>query len=105
MKLNKILSVLICSLLLSRLAQTEDAVRRFAATFRGFAPPASPTDDPDVVELVVPLHGRGTPIGKFDELLVHYLNVVTGAFTGQGGLDHCQRRHVHRGVSWTDLSD
>jgi hypothetical protein len=54
----------------------------FKASFQGVAEPATPTDDPAVVELVIPLHGVGTHLGKFDELLVHHLNLVTGAFTG-----------------------
>jgi hypothetical protein len=54
----------------------------FKATFHGFAGPATPTADPDVVEIVVPLHGTGTHLGQFDERLVHLLNFATGAFTG-----------------------
>jgi hypothetical protein len=54
----------------------------FKATFHGFAEPATPTDDPDLVEIVVPLHGTGSHLGNFDEHLVHHLNLVTGAFTG-----------------------
>ncbi len=54
----------------------------FKATFHGFAAAPTPTEDPDIIEIIVPLKGVGTHIGKFDELLVHYLNVVTGAFTG-----------------------
>lgn len=54
----------------------------FKASFHGFAAAPTPTDEPNVVEIVVPLHGEGTHLGRFDELLVHRLNVVTGAFTG-----------------------
>src|SRR5258708_6957567 len=54
----------------------------FKATFHGFAAAPTPTDDPDVVEIVVPLHGEATHLGKFDELLVHHINLATGAFTG-----------------------
>jgi len=54
----------------------------FKATFHGFAAAPTPTDEPGVVEIVVPLHGQATHLGKFDELLVHRLNLVTGAFTG-----------------------
>ena len=55
----------------------------FKATFHGFAAPATPTDDPDVFQIVVPLQGTATHLGKFDELLVHYINFSTYAFTGQ----------------------
>jgi len=54
----------------------------FKATFHGFAGPATPTADPAVVEIVVPLQGTATHLGKFDEVLVHYINVSTLAFTG-----------------------
>ena len=54
----------------------------FKATFHGFAEPATPTADPDVFEIVVPLQGTATHLGKFDVLLVHYINFSTGAFTG-----------------------
>ncbi len=53
----------------------------FKATFHGFAAPATPTDDPDVFEIVVPLQGTATHLGKFDELLVHQINFLTLAFT------------------------
>ena len=52
------------------------------ATFHGFAQPPTPTGDPDVFEIVVPLQGTATHLGKFDELLFHRLNFSTGAFTG-----------------------
>ena len=68
-------------MLLSGLSQARSPVP-FKATFHGFAEPAIPTADPDVVEIVVPLHGTGTHIGDFNERLVHLLNFVTGAFTG-----------------------
>ena len=55
----------------------------FKATFHGFAAAATPTDDPDVFEIVVPLQGTATHLGKFDELLVHYINFSTYAFTGR----------------------
>ena len=55
----------------------------FKATFHGFAGPATPTDNPDVFEIVVPLQGTATHLGKFDELLVHYINFSTGAFWGR----------------------
>ena len=54
----------------------------FKATFHGFAAAATPTDDPDVFEIVVPLQGTATHLGKFDELLVHQINFLTLAFTG-----------------------
>jgi hypothetical protein len=54
----------------------------FKATFHGFAGPATPTADPAVFEIVVPLQGTATHLGMFDELLVHYINFSTGAFTG-----------------------
>jgi hypothetical protein len=54
----------------------------FKATFHGFAERATPTEDPDVVEIVVPLQGTATHLGKFDERLVHRLNPFTGEFTG-----------------------
>ena len=55
----------------------------FKATFHGFAEAATPTGDPDVFQIVVPLQGTATHLGKFDELLVHYINFSTYAFTGQ----------------------
>src|SRR5215470_13833936 len=70
-----------CLLLLSALAQAGSQVP-FKASFHGFAEPATPTDDPHVVEIVVPLQGTGTHIGNFQERLVHHLNLSTGAFTG-----------------------
>jgi hypothetical protein len=66
---------------LSDLAQGGQAVP-FKATFHGFAAAPTPTDEPNVVEIIVPLHGEGTHLGAFDELLVHHLNLATGAFTG-----------------------
>jgi hypothetical protein len=54
----------------------------FKATFHGFAASVTPTADPAVFEIVVPLQGTATHLGKFDELLVHYINFSTGAFTG-----------------------
>jgi hypothetical protein len=68
-------------MLLSGLSQARSPVP-FKATFHGFAEPATPTDDPNVFEIVVPLQGTGTHLGKFDERLVHLLNFSTGAFTG-----------------------
>ena len=70
-----------CLLLFSALAQAASPIP-FKATFHGFAEPASPPDEHNVVEIVVPLHGTGTHIGNFDERLVHQLNLSTGAFTG-----------------------
>jgi hypothetical protein len=56
----------------------------FKATFHGFATlPPTPTDDPAVFEIVVPLQGTATHLGKFDELLVHYIDFGTFAFTGR----------------------
>ena len=74
-------SVSICLLLLPVLAQAGPRVP-FKASFHGFAGPAAPTDDPQVVEIVVPLQGTGTHIGNFQERLVHHLNLSTGEFTG-----------------------
>ena len=54
----------------------------FKATFHGFAGPATPTADPAVVEIVVPLQGTATHLGKFDEVLVHYINLSTWATAG-----------------------
>ena len=68
-------------MVLTGLSQAGSSVP-FKATFHGFAEPATPTGNPDVVEIIVPLHGTGTHIGNFDERLVHHLNLVTGAFTG-----------------------
>ena len=82
MKLNVIISACISFLLLSSVPSQAGAQVPFKASFHGFAEPATPTDDPDVVEIVVPLRGVGTHLGKFDERLVHLLNVATGAFTG-----------------------
>ena len=74
-------SVSICFLLLSGLSQSGAPVP-FKATFHGVALPKTPTGDPDVFEIVVPLQGTGTHLGKFNERLVHYINFATGAFTG-----------------------
>jgi hypothetical protein len=82
MKLNTTLSVSICFLLLSGLSHAGDSVP-FKATFHGFAASATPTADPNVFEIVVPLQGTATHLGKFDELLVHQINFLTLAFTGQ----------------------
>jgi len=68
-------------LLLSGLLQAGPQVP-FKATFRGFAGPATPTADPAVVEIVVPLQGTATHLGKFDEVLVHYINLSTWATAG-----------------------
>jgi hypothetical protein len=81
MKLNTTISISICFLLLTGLAQAGHPVP-FKATFHGFAGPATPTADPAVFEIVVPLHGTATHLGKFDELLVHYIDFATFAFTG-----------------------
>ena len=80
MKLNTV-TVSIGFLLLSGLTQAGPEAP-FRATFHGFARPATPTEDPDVFEIVVPLQGTATHLGKFDELLVHYINFSTWAFTG-----------------------
>jgi len=80
-KLNAIVSACTCVLLLSGPSQAGSQVP-FKARFHGFAEPATPTDDPGVVQIVVPLHGVGTHLGQFDEHLVHFLNVNTGAFNG-----------------------
>ena len=53
----------------------------FKATFHGFAERATQIA-PNIIEIVVPLHGTATHLGEFDELLVHHLNTDTGAFTG-----------------------
>ena len=68
-------------LLLAGLTQARSPVP-FKASFHGVAQPATPTDDPNVVEIVVPLYGTGTHIGNFSERLVHHINLLTGAFTG-----------------------
>jgi hypothetical protein len=82
MKLNTTLSTAICFLLLSGLSQAGPQVP-FKGTFYGFAGPATPTDDPDVFEIVVPLQGTATHLGKFDMVLVHQVNFSTYAFAGQ----------------------
>jgi hypothetical protein len=56
--------------------------RPFKGWFHGFAEAPTPTDDPNVVEIVVPLKGRATHLGRYDMRLVHQLNVNTLAFTG-----------------------
>jgi hypothetical protein len=81
MKRNTTISTSLCFLLLSAVSQAGSSVP-FKATFHGFAEPKTPTDDPEVFEIVVPLKGTGAHLGKFDELLVHHLNFTTGAFTG-----------------------
>jgi len=78
---QSVVSASTCLLLLSALAQAGPQVP-FKASFHGFAEPATRTDDPQVVEIVVPLQGTGTHIGYFQERLVHNLNLSTGAFTG-----------------------
>src|SRR4051812_2703426 len=55
----------------------------FKANFHGFAAPATPTADPNVFEIVVPLQGTATHLGKFEELLVHFIDFSTLAFTGR----------------------
>jgi hypothetical protein len=54
----------------------------FKGTFHGFAEPATPTADPAVFEIVVPLQGTATHLGRFHVLLTHYVNFSTGTFTG-----------------------
>ena len=49
----------------------------FKAAFHGFAEPATSTEDPYVLEIVVPLQGTATHLGKFDETLVHYVDFST----------------------------
>ena len=72
----------ICLLLLSGLSQAGDD-RPFKATFHGFAEAPTDSGDPDFpTEVVVPLQGQATHLGKFDELLVHHINFLTGAFKG-----------------------
>src|SRR5262249_24859924 len=66
---------------LSALSRTDDA-KPFKATFHGLWEVPPPTDDSDVVEIVVPLHATATHLGEFDELFVHHLNLKTFAFTG-----------------------
>jgi hypothetical protein len=80
-KLNLIVSACICLLLLSGSSRAGSEVP-FKARVHGFAEPAKPTEDPNIFEIVVPLHGVGTHLGEFDERLVHFLNFETGAFTG-----------------------
>ena len=82
MKLNTTISVSICFLLLTGLSQAGRPVP-FKATFHGFAASATPTAIPNVFEIVVPLQGTATHLGKFDELLVHYIDFSTFAFTGR----------------------
>jgi len=54
----------------------------FFGAFHGYAEAPTDTSDPEVKQIVVPLTGVATELGRFDELLVHYLNVNTLAFTG-----------------------
>jgi hypothetical protein len=80
-KLNAIVSAGTCILVLAGSTQAGSDVP-FKARFHGFAEPPVPTDEQNVFEIVVPLHGVGTHLGQFDERLVHHLNFNTGAFTG-----------------------
>src|SRR6185295_17934708 len=80
-KLNAVVSACTCILLLGGSSQAGSDVP-FKARFHGFAEPPAPTNEQNVFEIVVPLHGVGTHLGQFDERLVHLLNFATGAFTG-----------------------
>lgn len=80
MKRNTTLSVSICLLLLSGLAQAGEAVP-FKATFHGYAAGATALPS-GLVEVIVPLQGTATHLGKFDERLVHYIDLSTGMFSG-----------------------
>ena len=71
----------ICLTLLVGLSRAGDE-RPFKGVFHGFAEAPTETDVPGVVEIVVPLKGTSTHLGKYDMLLVHQLNVNTLAFTG-----------------------
>src|SRR5437868_11383482 len=79
-KLNAIVST--CIYLLFSGSSQAGSQAPFKARFHGFAAPATPTDDPNVFEIVVPLRGVATHLGQFDERLVHLLNFATRAFTG-----------------------
>ncbi len=81
MKLKTILFAGLCFLMLTHASQAGCRVP-FIASFHGFAEPATPTDDPNVIEVVVPLRGVGTHIGKFRERLVHHINTQDFSFTG-----------------------
>src|SRR5262249_30611177 len=51
--------------------------RPFKATFHGVANASTESGDPDFpTEIVVPLQGQATHLGKFDERLVHHINLV-----------------------------
>jgi hypothetical protein len=71
----------ICLLLPAGASRAGDQVP-FKATFHGFATSVTPTADPDVFVIVVPLAGQATHLGRFDELLTHYFNFATGSFVG-----------------------
>jgi hypothetical protein len=68
--------LLISPLLLSNLTRAGDE-RPFKATFQGVANAPTESGDPDFpTEIVVPLQGRATHLGNFDERLVHHINLV-----------------------------
>jgi hypothetical protein len=72
-----------CAMLMTLSARSHAGdANPFKASFHGFAEAPTPTNDPDVVQIIVPLQGTGTHLGQFDELLVHHLNTKTLAFTG-----------------------
>jgi hypothetical protein len=54
----------------------------FKAQFHGFASAPTRTDTPGVFEIEVPLSGQATHLGRFDELLIHFLDFDTLEFTG-----------------------
>jgi hypothetical protein len=75
------LSALLCVLLSAAVCGAGERVP-FKASFHGFAMPPAPTNTPGVFEIVVPLSGQATHLGRFDEMLVHFLDFDTLAFTG-----------------------
>ncbi len=81
MKFKTTLALAICSLMLTVASRAGVGVP-FKARFQGIAESPTGTADPNVIQIVVPLHGVGTHLGQFDEHLVHFLNTKTFTFTG-----------------------
>ena len=84
----------ICLPLLVGLSQAGIA-RPFSGVFHGFAEAPTPTDVPGTVEIVVPLAGTATHLGKYEMRLVHYLNVNTFAFTGYTEWTSANGEHLY----------
>lgn len=70
-----------CLLMTADISRGGDEVP-FKATFHGFASSFTPIPGTSIAEIVVPLAGQATHLGRFDELLTHYFDFATGSFVG-----------------------